>query len=100
MQAPAPEAASAAVQTIDAQVAAIGPQSFGDRVLNSMQGVSTDFRESMTRVAETLRSDNAINAQQMLSLQLEVNLASVQMELVSKAISRSNQNLDQLVRVQ
>ena len=101
MQPAAPDAVSAAAATTTAQAAAIGPQSFGDRVLSGMQSVSNDFRTSWTRAAETLSPDStAMNMQQMLSLQLHMTQASVQYDLMGKAISRSTQNFDQLVRVQ
>jgi type III secretion protein I len=100
MQAPAPEAVAAASGTTEA-AAVTGPQSVGDRVLNGMQSVSQDFRESWKRAAATLDPDGAaMDLGQMLSLQLHLTQASVQFDLVGKAISRSTQNLDQLVRVQ
>lgn len=99
--APAPEAVGAAVGTASVQAAAIAPQSFGDRVLSGMQSVSNDFRESWTRAAGTLEPDGAaMSMQQMMSLQLHLTQASVQYDLMGKAISRSTQNFDQLVRVQ
>lgn len=101
MQPPAPEAVAAAVGTASVQAAAIAPQSFGDRVLSGMQSVSNDFRESWTRAAGTLEPDGAaMSMQQMMSLQLHLTQASVQYDLMGKAISRSTQNFDQLVRVQ
>ncbi|WP_159910929.1 EscI/YscI/HrpB family type III secretion system inner rod protein [Pantoea sp. 18069] len=102
MQAPAPEAvAPAAASTTALATTAMAPQSFGDRVLHGMQNVSNDFRESWTRASETLRPDSAsMDMQQMLSLQLHLTQTSVQYDLVGKAISRSTQNFDQLVRVQ
>jgi hypothetical protein len=95
MQPPAAEAASAA-----AQATATEPQSFGDRVLSGMHNVSTEFRDSMTRVSDTLRAEGPMGMHKMLSLQLDMSMSTVQLALVNKAISRSTQNLDQLVRVQ
>lgn len=102
MQPPAPEAVAAASGTTEAAAAAVtGPQSVGDRVLNGMQSVSHDFRDSWKRAAATLGPDGAaMDLGQMLSLQLHLTQASVQFDLVGKAISRSTQNFDQLVRVQ
>ena len=101
MQPPAPEAASAAVGTASVQAAAIAPQSFGDRVLSGMHSVSNDFRESWTRAAATLGPDGAaMDMKQLMSLQLHLAQASVQYELVGKAVSRAGQNIDHLVRLQ
>ena len=80
---------------------ATGPASVGDRILNGMQNVSNDFRDTWTRVSDTLRPDSPeLDMQAMLSLQLHLTQASVQYDLLGKAVSRSTQNFDQLVRVQ
>lgn len=42
----------------------------------------------------------SLNIQDMLKLQMQLVQTSFQYELVGKAISRSTQNLDQLVRIQ
>lgn len=78
-----------------------GPATAGDRILNGMQNVSNEFRDTWTRVSDTLRADRPeMGMQEMLSLQLHLTQASVQYDLLGKAVSRSTQNFDQLVRVQ
>lgn len=103
MQAP-PEAEAVAATPAAAGMAAAritGPSSVGDKIINGMQNVSNDFRDVWTRVSETLRSDGPeLGMQEMLSLQLHLTQASVQYDLLGKAVSRSTQNFDQLVRVQ
>lgn len=99
MQAPARETAAPPATAVRLEPAASG--SFGDRILHGMQNVSNEFRDTWTRVSDTLRPDGPeISMQQMLSLQLHLTQASVQYDLLGKAVSRSTQNFDQLVRVQ
>ena len=100
MQAPAPEAASAAVQTIGAQAAALGPLSMGDRMLNSMQSVSTEFRENMMRVSDTLRSDQSLNGQQMAGLVMEMNVVGMQMQFATTLTSVLTQKFNELTHLQ
>ena len=100
MQAPAPEAVSAAAAPSAAQAAATGPLSIGDQMLNSMQTVSTDFRENMTRMSETLRSDKAVNAQQMVGLMLDLQVVGMQMQLATTTTSVLTQKLNELTHLQ
>lgn len=81
--------------------AAKGPSSVGDRILGGMQNVSQEFRDSWTQVSGMLRAGSPeLDMQAMLKLQLHLTQASVQYDMLGKAVSRSTQNFDQLVRVQ
>jgi type III secretion protein I len=103
MQAPAaePVAAAATATPSTSAPAVTGSPSVGDKIINGMQNVSSEFRETWTRVSDTLRADSPqMGMQEMLSLQLHLTQASVQYDLLGKAVSRSTQNFDQLVRVQ
>ena len=111
MQAPAPESVQAAAVSGTSGLEAVAPgtavpgtgnpSSIGDRILLGMQGISSEFRENWRRVTETLSGDGPeLRMQEMLSLQLQINEASVQLDLVGKLASRATQNFDQLVRVQ
>jgi type III secretion protein I len=74
--------------------------SMGERILSGMQGVSSDFQTAWKSVSATLNSEQPIAMQDLLKMQMNLTQISVQYELVGKAISRSTQNFDQLVRVQ
>ena len=101
MQAPAAEPPAAAAAVGAPAPAIASPSSVGDRILSGMQNVSNDSRDTWTRVSDTLRADSPeLDMQGMLSLQLHLTQASVQYDLLGKAVSRSTQNFDQLVRVQ
>lgn len=73
---------------------------WGDRILSGMQGVSSDFHGQWDSVRQALASPRPLESREMLSLQLQMNQMSIQSELVGKLISRSTQNIDQLVRLQ
>ena len=77
-----------------------GPATLGDRMLAGMQGLSTDFRQSWETVAATLQSGETMTMTDMLKLQMGLTQMAIQTEWVGKAISRSTQNLDQLVKMQ
>ena len=90
----------AGMQTLD-PAAAKGPASVGDRILSGMQNVSEEFRGHWTRVSDMLRAGSPeLDMQAMLKLQMHLTQASVQYDMLGKAVSRSTQNFDQLVRVQ
>lgn len=99
MQTPAPETPATKAAAMQEGLAPSG--SVGDRILHGMHNVSSDMRDTWTRVSDTLRpAGPEISMQQMLSLQLHLTQASMQYDLLGKAVSRSTQNFDQLVRVQ
>ncbi len=105
MQAPAPDAVAAAApvaaSTSDPAVSAVAPENLGDKVLQGMQKMSTEFSDGWANVSKTLNSGSSnLDLRQMFSLQLQLAQVSVQYDMVGKAISRSTQNFDQLVRVQ
>lgn len=97
------EAASAASGAADVagRSQAVGPQSMGDRILQGMQSVSGDFQAAWKSVNTSLNaSASSVSMQDMMRLQLQLVQVSVQYDLVGKAVSRSTQNFDQLVRIQ
>lgn len=103
MQAPAAGAAPdpAAVAPADAALAANHFHSVGDRILHGMHSASTEMRSAWNHVSDMLNADTpTLSMQEMLSLQLYMTQASMQFEMVGKAVSRSSQNFDQLVRLQ
>lgn len=91
-----PESPSPAV----VQAALSAPQSLGENILSGMQNLSSDFQQSWKTVNAALDSNNMMTTQDMLKLQMGLTQVSIQYELVGKAISRSTQNLDQLVKLQ
>jgi type III secretion protein I len=105
MQAP-PAAPAGVAQPVtataaDSAIPPVAPTSVGDRILAGMQGVSGEFQSAWKSVSASLNAGpDTMGMQDLLKLQLQLVQVSVQYDLVGKAVSRSTQNFDQLVRVQ
>lgn len=101
-------AASTVIQ--EGQAVAVAPNvprtnesaSLGDRILQGLENLSTEFRGSMNSVETALKANvtQAQNLQDMLLLQHQLIRVSYQFDLIGKAVSRATQNIDQLVRMQ
>jgi type III secretion protein I len=96
--APAPSAPSPAASA--GIGAPAGPPSLGDSILAGMRNVQSGFQGAVQQVAASLEPGAQMTLPDMLKMQLALVQLSVQVELASKAISRSTQNIDQLVRIQ
>lgn len=101
MQAPSAEmtAPAAAAQEAAGAVAAHST-SLGDRMLAGMQGATNDIQGGWRSVASALNSSAPMDTREMLQIQLQLSQIAVQYELLGKAVARSTQNIDQLVRIQ
>ena len=82
------------------QVAPDPNASIGDRILSGMQGLSNDVQQSWATVKSALDNTSNMTTADMLKLQMGLTQMSIQYDLVGKAISRSTQNLDQLLKMQ
>lgn len=91
-EAPAPLPESPAV--------ALPTASLGDRILNGLSGLSSDFTQSWKNVNAVLENGASVSTSDMLKLQMGLTQLSIQYDLVGKAISRSTQNIEQLVKMQ
>ena len=100
----APATAPSAAVSVGASnwAAATGEASgtLGGQILDGLKSVSTDYahrwQEVRVGINEMVHSPSASN---MLKVQSELLQVSMQYELVGKAISRSTQNIDTLVRM-
>jgi type III secretion protein I len=73
----------------------------GDSILRGLNGVQNGFNDTVAAVTRSLESSAATpSVQDLLRMQMAMAQLSVQVELAGKAIGRSTQNLDQLVRMQ
>ncbi|WP_144630583.1 type III secretion system inner rod subunit SctI [Bordetella genomosp. 13] len=105
MSAPDVAAEPTAVQA--ALQAAFAPDSvapslptLGGQILSSLQGTSAEFSQRWQGIAAGLDQMAAKpNIGDMLRVQAEMLQVSVQYELVGKAVSRTTQNIDTLVRM-
>lgn len=102
MEAPTQGVASPVLNGVTADVFAPPPApsaTLGDAILGSMRQVSEDFSVRWSQVHEMMQQE-VTSMQDLLRMQLSLTQASVQYEVVGKAISKSTQNFDQLVRLQ
>lgn len=97
---PPPDLAGAASVVGASGFVAPANPSLGDNILAGMQNLSTDFQQSWKSVNAALEAGSNMTTTDMLKLQLGLTQMSVQYDLIGKAISRSTQNLDQLVKLQ
>ena len=100
-KAEAPAAAPAPVAASIAGAYPLRPASLGDQVLQGLQRVQTDFNGHLSAVGRMLDAGApAPGVSELLRMQLGMSHMAVQLEVVGKAIARSTQNIDQLVRMQ
>lgn len=71
----------------------------GDRVMNKLDVISDDYMALKSNFGAT-PDGRAPPIVEMLRMQANLVQATVTFELVSKVISRSTQNIDQLTRIQ
>ncbi|MDT4869445.1 Type III secretion basal body protein I, YscI, HrpB, PscI [compost metagenome] len=76
------------------------PQTLGNQILASLRTTTTEYSEKWQGISSRM---DAISAQpsvaEMVRLQADLLQVSVQYEMVGKAVSRTTQNIDSLVRM-
>jgi type III secretion protein I len=91
---------AAAPEVLPAAVSTATTQTIGDKILGGLSSLSTDFQQSWKSVAAVVNNDGMVTTNDMLKLQMNLTQMSVQYDLLGKAISRSTQNVEQLVKIQ
>lgn len=76
------------------------PLNMGESILNTLQGVSEDLRQSQVRIQAGLDPEGGLSIHQALSLQLEVAMMSLNFEMVGKVISKATQDVNELTKLQ
>lgn len=90
----------AALQSAFAVESAPTLPSLGGQILSSLQTTAADFSQRWQGIASGLdQMATTPNIGDMLRVQGEMLQVSVQYELVGKAVSRTTQNIDSLVRM-
>ena len=75
-------------------------QTVGERILGGLSSLSADFQHNWKSVAAAMDGKSMTTTADMLNLQINLTQMAVQYDLFGKAISRSTQNIDQLVKMQ
>ncbi|WP_241050096.1 type III secretion system inner rod subunit SctI [Achromobacter xylosoxidans] len=98
--APALTGLQAALQTAFAPAVDAAPATLGNQILASLRSTTTEYSEKWQNISGRLDAMSSAPAiADMLRLQADLVQVSVQYELVGKAVSRTTQNIDSLVRM-
>lgn len=81
--------------------AAAGRSTPGDSILQGLSSMASDMGRSWKAAQDALNSTNGQpTMQDMMRMQIELVGMSMNYELVNKCVTRSTQNIDQLVKLQ
>lgn len=81
--------------------ARLEPASLGNKILNNLQNTSAEINNGWQAVTKSIASQNAQPSMaDLLQTQTQLLQASIHYELVGKAIAKSTQNIDSIVRMQ
>lgn len=98
--APALTGLQAALQTAFTPAVDAAPATLGNQILASLRSTTTEYSEKWQNISGRLDAMSSAPAiADMLRLQADLVQVSVQYELVGKAVSRTTQNIDSLVRM-
>ncbi len=100
VQEPGLSGVNASLQSTLAATPAEATPTLGSQILSGLRGAAGDFSDKWKNIShslEGLATKPAIS--DMLRLQTELLQVSVQYELIGKAVARSTQNIDTLVRM-
>lgn len=86
--------------TSPAALADTGSPTLGNQILSGLRGTVSDFSQKWQNIAVGLdKTVTQPNIADMLRLQSELVQVSVQYELVGKAVARTTQNIDAMVKM-
>jgi type III secretion system YscI/HrpB-like protein len=78
----------------------IPPATMGDGILTSMQNLSDNFKKVHEDVVRSLDNSGDMKLTDMLKLQINMSEMSFQWDAFSKVVTKSTQNLEQLLKLQ
>ena len=95
------DAASVVVgaRTASTQAEPAAPRTLGDAILQGLQSASSDITNAWRATGEVLKKPD-ITVSDMLRVQTMLLQSSVQYELVGKAVSKSTQSLENILKTQ
>ncbi len=102
------QASSAAEATSSAQSAqstppaekAEGASSLGDSILNSVDRMRMDHRETVQNIEKALNSGESLSTEELLKIQMQVTRMTVEQDLSAKVASKLNQSIETLLKAQ
>lgn len=105
VQAPAAQAPTSASSVPSvSSVAPVTPangNSIGDSILRTLDSAGRTYQNNFSKVERTLTNvGGELNAADLLRLQVQLIGSSLQIELISKVVSKGTQHIDQLTKLQ
>lgn len=94
-----PASAVAPVESAQTIRAAEGPRNLGNAILDGLEAASRDVSQRWQAAAKAIEKPE-IGVADLMRLQLNVVQGSLQWELVTKAVGKSAQNLEQIIKAQ
>lgn len=90
-------AESAAIEANPVMPAESGP---GDSILQSLQGMRSDYQKVTGKVANLTQADSKLSMQDLLRAQMELNRVSMQVDLAAKGVGKVTQGIETLAKSQ
>ncbi len=93
------DSAVPAVATPVPETVTAPPKNLGEAIISTLQSASTEMGRNWNAAAQMVTQPD-LNMADMLRLQMTVVQTSIQYDLLGKAISKSTNNLDQILKTQ
>lgn len=98
--APVPQTLPADAVADSSPVVPVEGASLGDAILGGLQNLSTDFKHSLASIQTVLDQPGSLGMSELLKMQMHMVQLSLNHELMGKVVSRTTQDIDQLVKLQ
>lgn len=96
----APAEASAEPAAIATSPVAPTASSPGDSILQSLHKMRSDYRGAIGKVEKLSQADANPSMQDLLRAQMELNQASMQVDLTAKVVGKATQGIETLIKSQ
>ncbi|GAA4348454.1 hypothetical protein GCM10023165_34280 [Variovorax defluvii] len=83
-----------------ADVGEVARAGWSDAFMHSMQEFGRGYAEQSNRIKQILSDPTQVGATELLSIQLGLVDTSLRVELVSRAVQKATQHIDQLTKLQ
>ena len=70
----------------------------GDKILNNLSDLRTDYQSTIQRVQGILNKGSGVSTSDMLKIQMDLMVMGLKQETVGKITQKSSQNLDSLLK--
>ncbi|HAO34174.1 MAG TPA: type III secretion system inner rod subunit SctI [Candidatus Competibacter sp.] len=96
----APTEASAGPETVEVSPVEPAAASPGDSILQSLQRMRSDYQGAASKVENLSPANGSLSMQDLLRTQMELNQASMQVDLTAKVVGKVTQGIETLIKSQ